>query len=354
MSYIYKGDIICTNVLQWRYEMLDKKEIRKKVLKMRSNLTENEIAYKSNIICRKILTSKEYDKAKDICLYMPMRNEVDVTLLIKDIIKDNKKVWLPKIDGEIMDFHYYDENTELIDGPFNTKEPSSEMKLAPNDNTLIIMPGAAFTLDGDRIGYGGGFYDKYLEKHPCCKTVAVCYDFQIVDEIPSEEHDIKPGKVISDMNMIIKKATLDDSKLLVEYMMKLGEYQKMKDSIVITEEKAHELLEKGAGEAIFGYIDEKPVAFIYYYENSSAFIGERGIYIDGFYVEEKLRGNGYGKEMMKYIANEALARGCKRVEWVCLDWNEPAINFYNSLGARKMDIFTTYRLAPDAIEALAK
>lgn len=334
--------------------MFNKKEIRKEVLKIRSNLTETEIAYRSNIICRKILNTKEYNEANDICLYMPMRNEVDVTLLIKEIIKDKKTVWLPRINGEIMDFYYYDENTKLVDGPFNTKEPFSEMKLVPNDNTLIIMPGAAFTVEGDRIGYGGGYYDKYLEKYPCCKTTAVCYDFQIVNNIPTEEHDIKPGKVVSDMNLIIRKATPDDSKLLVEYMMKLGEYQKMKDSIVITEEKAYELLEKGAGEAIFGYIDEKPVAFIYYYENSSAFIGERGIYIDGFYVEEKLRGCGYGKEMMKYIAKETLARGCKRMEWVCLDWNEPAIKFYASLGARKMDIFTTYRLTPDAIESLAK
>jgi len=334
--------------------MVDKKEIRSEILKIRSNLKVQEIGEKSNIICRRILKTKEYCEATDICLYAPIRNEVDVTLLIKEILSDNKTVWLPKVEGDMMNFYYYDENVELVEGPFNIKEPASKRQLYPDEKTLVVMPGAVFSHEGDRVGYGGGFYDKYLEKHPCCKTIAVCYDFQIVPEVPKEAHDIKPGRVISDINLVIKKATIEDAGLLVEYMQKLGEYQKMRENIVISKNKARELLGKGAGEAIFGYVNDRPVAFIYYYENSSAFIGERGIYIDGFYVEEELRGFGYGKQMMKYMAEEAVERGCKRLEWVCLDWNEPAIKFYESLGARKMDIFTTYRLAYDTIEKLAK
>lgn len=154
-------------------------------------------------------------------------------------------------------------------------------------------------------------------------------------------------------NFHIRKAQEEDAGLVVGFMRKLGTYQKMRDSITITEESARRLLREKAGEAIFGEMDGKIVAFLYYYNNSSAFIGEKGMYIDGFYVDEAYRGYGLGKQMMEYMANLALERGCGKLEWGCLDWNQPALDFYKNLGAKGVDTMTIYRLSKDKIELLA-
>lgn len=151
----------------------------------------------------------------------------------------------------------------------------------------------------------------------------------------------------------IRKAEEKDASLVVEFTRKLGKYQKMLDKVIITEEEAKNLIRENAGEAIFGEMDGEAVAFIYYYMSSSAFNGGRGIYIDAFYVNEELRGQGIGKMMMKYMASLAVKRGCKRIEWVCLDWNEPSIKFYKNLGADSMDIMTVYRMSPEIIEELS-
>lgn len=162
----------------------------------------------------------------------------------------------------------------------------------------------------------------------------------------------KIGKV--GQELMIKQAEVKDAALAVEFMQKLGTYQKMRSSTTVTEEGMARLLKEGAGEAVFGEWKGKVVAFLYYYENSSAFIGEKGIYIDGFYVEEVCRGQGIGKKMMCYIARVARERGCGRLEWGCLDWNESALKFYQDLGAKGVDIMTIYRLDPTKIRQLAE
>lgn len=152
----------------------------------------------------------------------------------------------------------------------------------------------------------------------------------------------------------IRKGDENDAELVVTFMRKLGTYQKMRESITITEKSARRLLRENAGEVIFGELDGKPVAFLYFYNNSSAFIGETGMYIDGFYVDEEYRGCGLGRQMMKYMASLALERGCGRLEWGCLDWNQPALDFYKNLGAKGLDIMTIYRLSPDKLKELAE
>lgn len=157
----------------------------------------------------------------------------------------------------------------------------------------------------------------------------------------------------------IRRAHEGDAALIVEFMKKLGEYQRMLEKTVITEEKAVSLLEDGAGEAIFAelYNDKIPsseghndtVGFMYFYMNSTAFTGEKGIYIDAFYINEEVRGKGIGKQMMQYMSRLALDRGCSRLEWVCLDWNLPSIGFYKKLGSSQMNMFTTYRMDKAAI-----
>lgn len=152
----------------------------------------------------------------------------------------------------------------------------------------------------------------------------------------------------------IRKAGVEDAELAVKFVRKLGKYQKMSEKTTLTEEQFKMLITEGGGEGIFGEADGKTVAFIYYFGNSTAFTGIKGLYIDAFYVEEDYRNAGVGKEMMKYMANLAIERGCGRLEWVCLDWNEPAIGFYKGLGADAYDMMTTYRVGIDNIKKMAE
>ena len=192
---------------------LTKKEIRKAVLAERSALDEETVALASQVICRKIMEIDAYEEATDVCLYMPMRNEVDVLLLAEAAEADGKRVWVPKViektTGQGMDkkagvmvFNRFTGlgEEDIITGAYDIRESSSEEILEPNDKTLIIMPGAVFTPWKDRIGYGG-VYDKFLDDHPQCKTIAPCYDLQVVDELPVEAHDRKPDYVVSETSI---------------------------------------------------------------------------------------------------------------------------------------------------------
>lgn len=156
-----------------------------------------------------------------------------------------------------------------------------------------------------------------------------------------------------DPKFTLRFATPEDAGLVVEYMRKLGTYQKMLDKITAQEEEMHKILSEKKGEAIFGDYDGETVAFVYFYNNSSAFIGQTGIYIDGFYVDETMRFKGLGKITMAFMSKLALNRGCRRLELGCLDWNEPSIKFYRELGASSVDIMTIYRFTPDKLTEIA-
>lgn len=175
-----------------------KNELRKEILEKRKALAQQEVGDRSRKICERIREMDLYEKATDICIYMPIRNEVDVTMLIDPARKDGKGIWIPKVLGEEMEFNEYDEGGIEKSESFGIPESTSEVFLDPDDNTLIIMPGAVFDRDGNRIGYGGGFYDRYLEKHPECRTVAVCYDLQLVHHISAESHDIRPEIIVTE------------------------------------------------------------------------------------------------------------------------------------------------------------
>ncbi len=156
-----------------------------------------------------------------------------------------------------------------------------------------------------------------------------------------------------DPQFVLRFATPDDAALVVRYMQKLGAYQKMADKIIATEEGIRKLLEQGRGEAVFGVYAGEVVAFVYFCQTSSAFIGQSGMYIDGFLVDDSVRFKGLGKVMMAFMSKLALERGCHRLEWGCLDWNEPTIQFYKGMGAYSVDNMTIYRFAPDQLKANA-
>ncbi len=153
----------------------------------------------------------------------------------------------------------------------------------------------------------------------------------------------------------IRIASEADVALILSFIRELAEYEKLLDEIIATEELLREwLFEKRVAETLIGEIDGEPVAFALFFHNFSTFLGRGGIYLEDLYVRPHMRGKGIGKKMLKHLAALAVSRGCGRLEWWCLDWNKDSIAFYLSLGAEAMDDWTVYRIAGDALDALAK
>lgn len=154
--------------------------------------------------------------------------------------------------------------------------------------------------------------------------------------------------------MEIRQATVQDVALIKEFITQLAVYEKMLDEVVVTEELLHEwLFEKQIAEVIFATMNQKEVGFALYFHNYSTFVGRGGIYLEDLFVLPEYRGFGIGKLLLKELANIAVSRNCGRMEWCCLNWNQPSIDFYLSLGAQPMDEWTTYRLDGGKLKNLA-
>lgn len=179
-----------------------KKVIRKEILSIRKKMTESEVSDLSKLICESIIKTDIFKACQNICIYSPINNEVDVFYLIEDCLLNNKSIYLPKTLEEDIEFYKFTSKNELTVGRYNILEPVSDIKLIPDSNTLIIMPGSVFSISKDRIGYGGGYYDRYLSNYPMCKTLAVAYDFQVLPSIPIESHDQKTDTIITDCRII--------------------------------------------------------------------------------------------------------------------------------------------------------
>ena len=152
-----------------------------------------------------------------------------------------------------------------------------------------------------------------------------------------------------------RKATEEDAALILEFIKGIATYEKMLDEVVNTEEKIKEIVfGKGHAEVIFALEGEKEVGFALFFHNYSTFVGRAGIHLEDLFVWPEYRGKGYGKALLCEVARIAKERGCGRLEWTCLDWNTPSINFYLSLGATPMDEWTIYRLTADQIDNLLK
>lgn len=155
--------------------------------------------------------------------------------------------------------------------------------------------------------------------------------------------------------MEIRYAERKDIPLILEFIRGLAEYEKLLDEVVATEELLEEwLFDKEKAEVIFGVVDGEEVGFALFFHNFSTFLGRAGIYLEDLFVKPEFRGNGYGKGLLKELARIAVERGCGRLEWWCLDWNKPSIDFYLSLGAIPMDEWTTYRITGDTLKKMAE
>lgn len=152
----------------------------------------------------------------------------------------------------------------------------------------------------------------------------------------------------------IRFAEEKDAPLILEFIKELAEYEKMLDEVIATEEMLIDsLFKRNVAEVIIGEYKNKPVAFALFFHNFSTFLGRPGIYLEDLYVKPEMRGRGMGKIMLSYLAKLAVDRDCGRLEWWCLDWNEPSIQFYKQMGAVPMDEWTTYRVHDEALNKLA-
>ena len=145
-----------------------------------------------------------------------------------------------------------------------------------------------------------------------------------------------------------------DCSLILLFIRELAAYEKMSDEVVATEALLKEwLFEKKLAEVVFACIDGREIGFALFFHNFSTFVGRAGLYLEDLYVLPEYRGRGAGKALLKKLAAIAKERGCGRMEWVCLDWNRPSIDFYLSLGAVPMDDWTIYRVAGSRLDDLA-
>lgn len=151
----------------------------------------------------------------------------------------------------------------------------------------------------------------------------------------------------------IRKAEENEAGLVLEFIRKLAVYEKMIDEVEADEATIHDsLFVKRDAEVVFGCEDGVPVGFALFFHNFSTFVGRKGLYLEDLFVIPEKRGLGYGKALLLHLARLAKERHCGRMEWVCLDWNTPSINFYKSLGAKPMDDWTIYRLDERSLEKL--
>lgn len=153
----------------------------------------------------------------------------------------------------------------------------------------------------------------------------------------------------------LRLAEEKDIPLILRFIKELADYEKLLHEVVATEEILMEsLFIKKAAEVVIGEYDGEPVGFALFFHNFSTFLGRPGIYLEDLYVRPEMRGKGLGKALLSFLAHLAKERNCGRLEWWCIDWNEPSIKFYKSLGAIPMDEWTVYRVCDDALTNLAK
>ncbi|NLV89496.1 MAG: GNAT family N-acetyltransferase [Tissierellia bacterium] len=152
----------------------------------------------------------------------------------------------------------------------------------------------------------------------------------------------------------IRFAEEKDVKLILDFIKELADYEQLLHEVVATEEILMDsLFVRKAAEVIIGEYDGEPVGFALFFHNFSTFLGRPGIYLEDLYIRPEMRGRGYGKTLLVFLAKLAKERNCGRFEWWCLDWNEPSINFYKSIGAIPMDEWTVYRVTGQALDDLA-
>ena len=175
---------------------MDKKGLRRTIRERKRAMTEEEIVSRSEALGVLFAQSEAYKAAKTIYGYLPYNQEVRTVPMLEQALKDGKRVAVPKVYGDEMKFLYLDDLTKVEKGYAGIPEPIADEPVADDETALVLMPGLAFDPQGHRIGYGGGFYDKFLAAEPNHPTLALCYEFQMVEHLETEEFDIPVDTVI--------------------------------------------------------------------------------------------------------------------------------------------------------------
>lgn len=175
---------------------MDKKTLRAIIRTQKRAMTPEQIEEKSRILGEKFLKTQFYRQAKTIYGYLPYNQEVRTVPMLEQALRDGKQVAVPKVYGEEMKFHYLTDLSRVETGYAGIPEPIGDEPVAEDETALVLMPGMAFDREGHRIGYGGGFYDKFLAGEPEHPTVALCYDFQVLPQLETEEFDVPVDLVL--------------------------------------------------------------------------------------------------------------------------------------------------------------
>lgn len=183
--------------------METKEQIRKRIIQSRNQMTSTEVSEKSSIIAQKVLMTPEYEEANNILLYADYRHEVMTREIFEDAVLHKKKVFFPKSNVDCtMNFYQVVSVKQLESGYKGIKEPVSDEEYLYHYNcaedNLIIVPGVAFDMQGYRIGYGKGFYDRFLQDKRQMTVMGLCFSNQLVEEIPHDQYDIRMDKIVTE------------------------------------------------------------------------------------------------------------------------------------------------------------
>ena len=175
---------------------MDKTALRREIREKKKAMSTEEIDVRSARLGELFAQTEAYKNAETIYGYMPYNQEVRTVPILEQAIRDGKRVAVPKVYGDIMKFIYLEDLTQVEKSDMGIPEPVADEPVAEDQTALVLMPGLAFDKEGHRIGYGGGFYDKFLMAEPNHPTVALCYDFQMYAHLDTEEFDIPVDLVL--------------------------------------------------------------------------------------------------------------------------------------------------------------
>ncbi len=178
---------------------MDKKALRREIAEKKRSLSPREIEDRSTVLARKLYATVQYQQARSLYAYLSFNQEVRTKPVIEQAWADGKRVAVPKVTGDTISFIWIDSFDRLAPhGAFGIMEPVGDGPVADDEAALVLMPGLAFDSDGHRVGYGGGYYDRFLEQEPRHPLVALCYDFQLYEHLETDTHDVPVDVVITD------------------------------------------------------------------------------------------------------------------------------------------------------------
>ena len=176
---------------------MTKTERRAEARKRKKIMTTDDIDHRSRMLCEQVLQTPQYQQANTVYGYLPFNQEVDLTTLLSQALHDGKQVALPKCYGKEMRFILVTDLSRIQYTNFGMPEPVDDAPVASDFHALVIVPGLLFDHEGYRIGYGGGYYDRFLSQEPDHPTIGLCYDFQMTDQLPRHSHDLPVDVVFS-------------------------------------------------------------------------------------------------------------------------------------------------------------